>query len=126
LKKDCKETVEYCFNNQVYLNTDLYTVSALMNAKAKPLTTHLILTIKLRHVLFRDNTAPRIKYVLEHIEEVVAGREEVNHDYEQTQGNPYEDVQVVDYILESLKEIRHMECWLADSKKKHSTAYINE
>jgi hypothetical protein len=48
LKKDCKQEVEFCFLNRVYLNTDLYTFSALMKALNKRLTTHLILTIKLR------------------------------------------------------------------------------
>jgi hypothetical protein len=77
-----------CFCKQVYLNTDLYTLSALMKAMAKPLPTHLILTIKLRHVIFRDNATPRIKYVLEHIEEVFAGTGETekgNHESGKTQ-----------------------------------------
>jgi hypothetical protein len=82
LKKDCKQEVEFCFINRVYLNTDLYTLSALMKALKKPLTTHLILTIKLRHVLFRDNYAPRIKYVLEHVEEVMKSYEGTRADQE--------------------------------------------
>jgi hypothetical protein len=70
MKKDCKQDVDFCFMDQVYLNTNLHTLSALLKAKANPMVTHLILTVKLRHVLFRDQSVPRIKYVLEHVEEV--------------------------------------------------------
>jgi hypothetical protein len=71
LKKDCKQEVDVCFMDQVYLNLDLHTLSALLKAKANPMVTHLILTIKLRHVWFPIKMVPRVKYVLEHVEEEV-------------------------------------------------------
>jgi hypothetical protein len=76
LKKELKSDVKYCYLDYALLSTKMHTLTTLREALAKPFTINLVLTINLKYVIFETDTRPRIKYALEHIEEVVAGTEE--------------------------------------------------
>ena len=73
LMKELKCKIKYCYKDTAFLITNKCTLLGLKEALAKPYAAQLILTIKLKHIIFRANTLPRINYTLEHIEEVVAG-----------------------------------------------------
>ncbi len=69
LQRDLGTNVDCWYENMAYLNTD-ENVFKQLQAFTKDGEQHLIFTITVRHIIFHDGQNPRVKYLLQAVDQV--------------------------------------------------------